>query len=88
MGGTRLDGAERSEDPSPVGREPTCDTTESNMACEEGFEPPSGGLEMPRPILTGSHMCFRLAVAILVVLGLTGRLDANTAYILGQVVLP
>ena len=87
MGGTRLD--EFCEaDLSPVGREPTCTTDRIQQACEEGFEPPTDGLEMPRPFLTGSHMCFRLAVALFVVLGLTGRLDAQTAYTVGQILFP
>lgn len=56
--------------------------------CGAGFEPAHGGLGMPRPFLAGPHMCFRLAVALIVVLGLTGRLDASTAYALGQILLP
>lgn len=88
MGGARLDGISEG-DPSPVGREPTCTTDRiQQQACEGGFEPPGGGLGVPRPFLTGSHMCFRLAVALLVVLGLTGRLDATTANALGQILLP
>lgn len=66
----------------------TVQTSLPIVACEEGFEPPGGGLEMPRPFLTGSHMCFRLALAVLVILGLSGRLDATTANLLWQVVLP
>ena len=57
------------------------------MADIEGFEPPCGGLEVPRPFLTG--MSFRrLALALLVVLALTGRLDTSTAHVLWQIILP
>lgn len=58
------------------------------MACEEGFEPPTDGLEMPRPFLTGSHICLRLALALAIILGLTGRLDAQSANLLWKVILP
>ena len=66
----------------------TAEIPKNHMACEEGFEPPNGGLEMPRLFLTNSHLCLRLAVAILVVLCLSGRLDAQTANVLWKVFLP
>jgi hypothetical protein len=85
MGGPRL-GEFYAVDLSPDGEGPTCATTEQE--CEAGFEPAGVGLGVPRPFLIGSHMCFRLAVALLVVLGLTGRLDASTANALVQIILP
>lgn len=59
------------------------------VAGASGFEPEDCGLEVPSGFLTPTpRWCVRLAVALLVVLGLSGRLDAQTAYLLWQVFLP
>ncbi len=51
-----------------------------------GFEPPLGGLVMPRRFLTRTSIC--RALAVLFLLHVSGALDAQSTLALGQIFLP
>ncbi len=53
-----------------------------------GFEPGNSCLEMQSGFLTPTAIRFVLALAVLILLGITGRLDADSALVLWKVFLP
>lgn len=86
----------KSDDRLPEGNPQECDAERQNLAtCAKnsesvedasGFEPEDHGLEVPGGFLTPTSIC--RTVAVLFFLYVSGVLDADSALVLGQVLLP